>query len=110
MRRRLELRDERVAARGLPAVTPDGRIVSLLSNASTAAETTAGLEAGAEGGGLLRTELAFLKASAWPTEDEHFTTLAPALAPLRGLVATVRTLDFGADKTPPFLAGIKDQA
>jgi phosphoenolpyruvate-protein kinase (PTS system EI component) len=106
---RRRLREERVAARGLPAVTRDGRIVSLLSNASTAAEATAGLEAGAEGVGLLRTELAFLEASAWPTEDEHFAALAPALAPLRGLVATVRTLDFGADKTPPFLAGIADR-
>jgi phosphoenolpyruvate-protein kinase (PTS system EI component) len=109
LRRRLELRDERIATRGLPAVTRDGRIVSLLSNASTAAEATAGLQAGAEGVGLLRTELAFLEASAWPTEEEHFAALAPALAPLRGLVATVRTLDFGADKTPPFLAGITDR-
>ncbi len=106
---RRQLREERVAARGLPAVTRDGRVVSLLSNASTAAEANAGLEAGAEGVGLLRTELAFLEASAWPTEDEHFAALAPALAPLRGLVATVRTLDFGADKTPPFLAGITDR-
>lgn len=109
LRRRRRLRDERIAARGLPAVTRDGRIVSLLCNACTAAEVTAGLEAGAEGVGLLRTELAFLEASAWPTEDEHFAALAPALARLRGLVATVRTLDFGADKTPPFLAGITDR-
>jgi phosphoenolpyruvate-protein kinase (PTS system EI component) len=109
LRLRRRLREERVAARGLPAVTRDGRVVSLLSNASTAAEANAGLEAGAEGVGLLRTELAFLEASAWPTEDEHFAALAPALAPLRGLVATVRTLDFGADKIPPFLAGITDR-
>jgi phosphoenolpyruvate-protein kinase (PTS system EI component) len=107
--RRRQLRDERVAARGLPAVTRDGRIVSLLCNASTAAEVKAGLDAGAEGVGLLRTELAFLEARAWPTEDEHFAALAPTLARLRGLVATVRTLDFGADKTPPFLAGITDR-
>jgi phosphoenolpyruvate-protein kinase (PTS system EI component) len=106
---RRRMREERVAARGLPAVTRDGRVVSLLSNASTAAEATAGLEAGAEGVGLLRTELAFLEATAWPTEDEHFAALAPVLAPLRGLVATVRTLDFGADKTPPFLAGITER-
>jgi phosphoenolpyruvate-protein kinase (PTS system EI component) len=107
--RRRQLREERVAARGLPAVTRDGRIVSLLCNASTAAEVTAGLEAGAEGVGLLRTELAFLEAPAWPTEAEHFAALAPTLAQLRGLIATVRTLDFGADKTPSFLAGITDR-
>ena len=104
IRRHRTLRQERIAARGLPAVTRDGRSVTLLC-ASTAAEVTAGLEAGAEGVGLLRTELAFLAASAWPTEDEHVATLAPALARLRGLIATVRTLDFGDDKTPPFLWG-----
>ena len=109
IRRHRTLRQERIAARGLPAVTRDGRSVMLLCNASTAAEVTAGLEAGAEGVGLLRTELAFLAASAWPTEDEHVATLAPALARLHGLIATVRTLDFGDDKTPPFLAGITER-
>ena len=39
-----------------------------------------------------------------PTEDEHVAALAPLLAPLANRIATVRTLDFGADKTPPFLA------
>jgi phosphoenolpyruvate-protein kinase (PTS system EI component) len=109
LRLRHALRAERAATRGLPAVTRDGRVVSLLCNASTAAEVTAGLEAGAEGVGLLRTELAFLEAGAWPTEDEHFKAVAPTLAPLDGRVATVRTLDFGADKTPSFLAGITER-
>jgi multiphosphoryl transfer protein len=109
LRRRRRLRDERAAARGLPAITRDGRIVSLLCNASTAAEVTAGLAAGAEGIGLFRTELAFLEAHAWPTEEQYLAALAPALRPLRGQVATVRTLDFGADKTPPFLAGIEER-
>ena len=91
--------------RGLPAVTGDGVRIRLLCNASTAAEVASGLEAGAEGVGLLRTELAFLQAAHWPTEDEHFAALRPALARLDGRVATVRTFDFGSDKTPPFLAG-----
>ena len=90
--------------RGLPAETADGRAVTLLCNAASAAEVEAGLAAGAAGVGLLRTELAFLQATAWPTEQEHRAVLAPLLAPLRGRVATVRTLDFGADKTPLFLA------
>ena len=100
-RRRREL--ERV--RGLPAVTRDGVSIRLLCNASTAAEVEGGLAAGAEGVGLLRTELAFLDASRWPTEAEHVAALTPPLSRLGGRVATVRTFDFGADKTPPFLAG-----
>jgi phosphoenolpyruvate-protein kinase (PTS system EI component) len=87
-------------------VTADGRAVRVLVNAATAAEVAAGLRAGAEGVGLLRTELAFLNARDWPTEAEHRRALEPVFAPLVARVATVRVLDFGADKTPPFLAGI----
>jgi multiphosphoryl transfer protein len=91
--------------RGLPSVTSDGVPVRLLGNASTAGEVASVLEAGAEGVGLLRTELAFLQADRWPTEEQHLTALTPALARLEGRLATVRTFDFGSDKTPPFLAG-----
>jgi multiphosphoryl transfer protein len=91
--------------RGLPSVTSDGVPVRLLGNASTAGEVASVLEAGAEGVGLLRTELAFLQADRWPTEEQHLAALTPALARLQGRLATVRTFDFGSDKTPPFLAG-----
>ena len=64
------------------------------------------LAAGAEGVGLLRTELAFLDAAAWPDEAAHRRMLEPVLELLGGRTATVRVLDFGGDKTPPFLRGI----
>jgi len=93
--------------RTLPAVTRDGRWVTLLANAATPVEVRAALEMEADGVGLLRTELAFLDARAWPTEEEHAAVLEPLLALLPRLVATVRVLDFGSDKTPPFLTGIE---
>ena len=97
---------ERLAAgRGQAAVTASGRRIRLYANASSPAEVDAALLRGAEGVGLLRTELAFLDSTGWPTEEEHFAALEPVLAPLAGCVATVRTLDFGLDKTPPFLHG-----
>ena len=95
-----------MAARALPTVTRDGRLVRVLANAATPTEVRAALEAGADGVGLLRTELAFLEANHWPTAAEHRRTLEPALTLLRGLTATVRLLDFGGDKTPPFLKGV----
>jgi phosphoenolpyruvate-protein kinase (PTS system EI component) len=55
--------------------------------------------------GLLRTELAFLDAPCWPDEAAHRRLLAPLLARLEGRTATVRVLDFGGDKAPPFLNG-----
>jgi multiphosphoryl transfer protein len=88
-----------------PARTADGRTIRLLANAGTEAEVRAALEAGAEGIGLLRSELAFLEAPAWPAEQEHAAALGPMLDQLGHRIATVRTLDFGGDKTPPFLAG-----
>ena len=107
--RALETREHLVALRGRPPVTRDGRRVALLSNAATSADVEAGLRRGAEGVGLLRTELAFLEAHSWPSESEHFEALERPLALLRDRVATVRTLDFGEDKTPPFLAGTAER-
>jgi phosphoenolpyruvate-protein kinase (PTS system EI component) len=87
----------------LPTTTIDGRTITVLVNSSCEAETVAGLKAGAAGIGLLRTELAFLEAPHWPTAGDHLAALQPVLEPARGRTATVRVLDFGGDKTPPFL-------
>ncbi len=103
--RRRAARGRAARDRELPATTRDGVTVSVLANVASAAEVAVALDGGAEGVGLLRTELAFLDARDWPTEDEHRRALAPLLAPLAGRTATVRVLDFGGDKTPPFLAG-----
>jgi phosphoenolpyruvate-protein kinase (PTS system EI component) len=91
------------ADRQLPAVTVDGRRVRVLVNAATGAEIAAGLAAGAEGAGLIRTELAFLDADGWPSRAQHASMLAPLLGGLPDATATVRVLDFGGDKVPPFL-------
>jgi phosphoenolpyruvate-protein kinase (PTS system EI component) len=72
---------------------------------ASGAELAIALDSGADGAGLIRTELAFLHAESWPTEDDHFRALQPVLKGLRGRTATVRVLDFGGDKTPPFLGG-----
>jgi phosphoenolpyruvate-protein kinase (PTS system EI component) len=95
--------------RDLPAVTRDGHRLRVLVNAATRAELDAGLAAGAEGVGLLRTELGFLDAASWPGETQHRAVIAPVLSGLAGRTATVRVLDFGADKTPPFLAGTRQR-
>jgi phosphoenolpyruvate-protein kinase (PTS system EI component) len=87
----------------LPAVTADGRRIVVLVNAATPAEIRTGLDAGAEGAGLIRTELAFLDAPGWPSREQHAQMLAPLLAGLSRRTATVRVLDFGGDKLPPFL-------
>ena len=100
---RARVRAREIADSSLPAETADGRRVRVLVNAAAPAELRAGLAAGAEGAGLIRTELAFLDSPAWPTRAHHVDMLAPLIGGLSGRTATVRVLDFGGDKVPPFL-------
>jgi phosphoenolpyruvate-protein phosphotransferase len=103
--RRRVARQSAVASRLEPAETTDGHRLRVLANAASVAEVVEALEQGAEGIGLLRTELLFLDSQAWPDRAQQATFLRLILAPLTGRVVTVRLLDFGGDKTPPFLRG-----
>jgi phosphoenolpyruvate-protein kinase (PTS system EI component) len=103
--RRRRAHERSAAERTLPAATVDGHRIRVLSNVATPAEVEVGLGSGAEGVGLFRTELGLLDAPGWPAADEHRRVLAPVLDRLAGMTATVRLLDFGGDKTPPFLSG-----
>jgi phosphoenolpyruvate-protein kinase (PTS system EI component) len=98
-------RSAAASRRELPAVTTDGHEVRVLANVAGPAEVRVALEAGAEGIGLLRTELSFLDIRSWPDRRDHERALRPALGALGNRVATVRLLDFGGDKSPPFLRG-----
>jgi phosphoenolpyruvate-protein kinase (PTS system EI component) len=91
------------AERSRAHVTLDGQPFALLCNVASDVEVRLGRESGAEGIGLLRTELPFLSADRWPTEEEHRRALRPVLAEAAGWPVTVRLLDFSGDKVPPFL-------
>jgi phosphocarrier protein FPr len=97
------------AERHLPARTADGHPVTLRANVATPADVRSALAAGADGVGLLRTELPFLDAPDWPTRDQHTAALTPVLQLLAGHPVTVRTLDFADDKLPPFLSADRPQ-
>jgi phosphoenolpyruvate-protein kinase (PTS system EI component) len=106
---RTRARERAAAQRAVPAMTRDGRRITVLANVAGAAELRLALDAGADGVGLLRTELAFLDARAWPTQAQHRRALDPVLRGLAGRPATVRVLDYGGDKLPPFLAGVPER-
>jgi multiphosphoryl transfer protein len=93
-----------------PARTADGREITVLCNVASAAETRRGLAAGADGVGLLRTEIPYAEALTWPDQAEQRAQLAPILGLLAGRIATVRLLDFSGDKIPPFLRGARPPA
>jgi len=92
--------------RGRLHVTADGQPFGLLCNVASDTEVRVGRDSGAEGIGLLRTELPFLHADRWPTDADHRRALRPILADTAGWPVTIRLLDFANDKVPPFL---KDQ-
>lgn len=96
-------RAELAAGRGRPHVTADGQAFGLLCNVASDTEVRVGRDAGAEGIGLLRTELPFVHSGHWPTGEDHHRALRPILAAAAGWPVTVRLLDFANDKVPPFL-------
>jgi phosphoenolpyruvate-protein kinase (PTS system EI component) len=107
--RRTRAREHAAEQRAVPAVTVDGWRITVLANVAGPAELRLAVDAGAEGVGLLRTELAFLQAAAWPTQAQHRRALEPVLRGLAGRPATVRVLDYGGDKLPPFLDGARER-
>jgi phosphoenolpyruvate-protein kinase (PTS system EI component) len=103
--RAVERRALLAAERGLPHVTADGQAFGLYCNVASDVEVHLGLDMGAVGVGLVRTEIPFMAADRWPDEAEHRRALAPLLAEATGKQVTARLLDFANDKIPPFLAG-----
>ncbi|HTF07217.1 MAG TPA: putative PEP-binding protein [Asanoa sp.] len=102
--RAVERRALLAAERGLPHVTADGQAFGLYCNVASDVEVRLGLDSGAVGVGLVRTEIPFMAADRWPDEAEHRRALAPLLAEASGKQVTARLLDFANDKIPPFLA------
>jgi phosphoenolpyruvate-protein kinase (PTS system EI component) len=100
-----ERRAEYAVDRGRTHVTADGEPFTLLCNVASDTEVRLGRDSGAQGIGLLRTELPFVHSGQWPTGSEHRRALRPILAEAAGWPVTVRLLDFANDKVPPFLAG-----
>ncbi|PRY42065.1 phosphocarrier protein FPr [Geodermatophilus tzadiensis] len=99
--RRRELADRRArdaAEAPREAVTRDGRRVAVSANVGSVTDARAAAAAGADGVGLLRTEVLFLDRDRPPTAEEQEREYAAVLDALAGRPVTVRTLDVGGDK------------
>lgn len=78
-------------------------VVVVRANVADAAETAAAVRAGADGVGLLRTELAFARAGRLLDVAEQEDLYEAAVTAAEGAPVTFRTLDLGADKPLPGL-------
>ncbi|MCW8887249.1 MAG: phosphoenolpyruvate--protein phosphotransferase [Motiliproteus sp.] len=88
--------------RDLPAETLDGSRISLLVNTGLLADISPGLEKGAEGIGLYRTEIPFMIHDSFPSEQMQFQTYRKVLEEFHPRPVTMRTLDIGGDKPLPY--------
>lgn len=96
--RRAERRSADRAAAMEPALTRDGVRVAVLGNAGSLADAEEAIASGAEGIGLLRSELLFLDRANVPTEDEQEAVYRAVAEAVPGRPIVVRTFDAGGDK------------
>ncbi|MFJ3524872.1 phosphoenolpyruvate--protein phosphotransferase [Pseudomonas sp. NPDC090203] len=90
------------ALRMEPAITRDGHQVEVCANIGDSTGTAKAVEQGAEGVGLLRTELLFMAHSSAPDEATQEAEYRRVLDELQGRPLVVRTLDVGGDKPLPY--------
>jgi phosphocarrier protein FPr len=103
-------RQEAAAARRTEtAVTRDGHAVEVFANIGESAGVKAAVEQGAEGVGLLRTELIFMAHSQAPDEAVQEAEYRRVLDGLAGRPLVVRTLDVGGDKPLPYWPIAKEE-
>jgi len=86
-----------------PCATRDGHRVRLLANIALLPDVHLAIKYGAEGIGLLRSEFSFLTYEDFPDENQQLNLYNHILKAAGRRPVTIRTLDIGADKYPPYL-------
>ena len=95
---KLGLRGIRSSLRNLPNRTRDGEEFELLANCFGPEDVGTAMESGASGVGLLRSSYMMMPGHAMD-EQEQYLFYTSCLAAAKGKMVTVRTFDFGADRT-----------
>src|SRR5215472_4085291 len=86
-----------------PGGTRDGHRVMMLANIALLADVHLALRYGAEGIGLLRSEFSILTYEDFPDENQQLELYNRMLKEVGKRPVTIRTLDIGADKYPPYM-------
>jgi phosphotransferase system enzyme I (PtsI) len=88
---------------GKKAVSADGRRVEVGANIGDADSAKLAVQHGAEGVGLLRTEILYLEESRPPSEEKQIKLYRQIFEAMGDRPVIVRTMDIGGDKPPSFL-------
>lgn len=86
----------------LPSETIDGHAMPLMVNTGLAIDTTVALKKRISGVGLYRTEVPFMVAEQFPSEQEQTRLYRDQLESFAPLPVVMRTLDIGGDKDLPY--------
>ncbi len=97
-----QLKSDLQALRELPALTLDGTRIQLYANSGLLADISPGLQAGAEGLGLYRTEIPFMVSDTFPSEEEQLAVYRQILQAYQHKPVYMRVLDIGGDKPLPY--------
>lgn len=88
--------------------TTDGVVIPVYANIGRYEDVDMAVKAGADGVGLLRTELLYLDRQLPPTLDEQRDIYTKMFVPFKGKKVVIRTLDAGADKPMAFINFAKE--
>ena len=99
----LAVKKERPAQKQRRYLTRDGVRIRLEANANTPNEVAKAIENGAEGIGLLRSEIYYLGSQRLPEPDEELLFYQQIHEQAKGRPLTIRLLDLGADKSLPYI-------
>jgi phosphocarrier protein FPr len=97
-------REAATAAAHQPAITADGVRIEVVTNVGVLADAVEGVNGGAEGVGLLRSEFLFVDRAGAPDEEEQYQAYAKVVATFGPSARVIiRTLDVGGDKPLAYL-------
>jgi phosphotransferase system, enzyme I, PtsP len=88
--------------------TRDGEPIKLLANINLLSEIKLANDLNVQGIGLYRTEFPFLVRSNIPSEEEQYLIYKRLCDEMGDREVTIRTLDIGGEKSPPYLEGIEE--
>ena len=104
-----EAERELLENRDLPAITKDGRQISLQANIELVQELDDALRFGAQGIGLYRSEFLYIsKSPDLPTEEDHYEVYKTLVASMAPHWVVIRTFDLGGKKLAREVMGSKE--
>lgn len=86
------------------AITPDGHVLPLFVNTGLMIDVVRGVQRGAKGVGLYRSEIPFMLRERFPGEEEQRAIYRQQLSHFANKPVVMRTLDIGADKDLPYFS------